>query len=61
MTTTYNDLLTLKCPFCGRTVTFGEETETKDLAALHELPTCATYDRLEPDEFVRAVRERLSS
>jgi hypothetical protein len=50
------------CPFChreGGTIHCdfdGEGDGTPSL--LHSLPTCATYDKMTADEFVRAVIER---
>lgn len=47
----------LQCPCtCGGAVTFFE-TSDKGAGVLHTVPTCETYDRLDPIEFAAHLRK----
>lgn len=48
----------IKCPFCDGVATAGEEDGVPTI--LHTLPPCPSFVELEPDEYLRAVRLRLS-
>lgn len=50
----------LICPFCNRVASIGY-TANGDCAIDHELPVCAKFIALDPVEYARAVRIRLSS
>lgn len=45
------------CPFCGSEALAGTTTEGTD-TVMHLLPTCPTYERLEPLEYLEAVNRR---
>ena len=42
------------CPFCGQPCRVILEPPQ----VLHATPTCATFDRLEPDEYLVAVNDK---
>lgn len=52
---TVTDGLEFECPFCGKHCTVSAEQE----CILHELPVCATFDALEPPDFLKAVNDEL--
>lgn len=47
----------LSCPCtCGAAVTFYETTD-KSAGVMHAMPTCETFDRLDPIEFAAHLRK----
>ena len=49
------DPVDFECPFCGQPCKAGDEVDHEDsIAVMHYMPTCATYDRLEPGRFLTA-------
>lgn len=42
-----------RCPFCG-----GKAAALRAGAVIHALPACATFGRLDPLEYLRAVNRR---
>jgi len=50
----------LICPFCNRVASIGYTREGNP-AIDHDLPVCAKFIELDPVEYARAVRIRLSS
>jgi hypothetical protein len=43
-----------RCPFCGKHV---HATTVNGGEILHPLPTCVEFEQLEPDVFLKKVRE----
>ena len=44
-----------KCPFCGLDVAFGSNPP----AAVHALPTCEPFDRIDALDFIETVKKNL--
>lgn len=53
-------LAEFECPFCGNLGAAIERTNDGGVGVLHEVPYCKEFDELEPDEYIRAVRQKLS-
>ena len=47
----------LSCPFCSGFV-MADASEGK---VMHTLPPCSKFDELEPDDFLAAVRKKMSN
>lgn len=50
----------IKCPFCNGTAHVGHMQSDGEGAVLHTLPMCEKFEQLPPDEYLQAVRVRLS-
>lgn len=48
------DVVNFVCPFCEARCSASLQMG----AVLHELPMCEKFERLAPDEFLKAVNER---
>ena len=55
----HDEYLTMKCPFCEGT--FAAGYTDGDPTVLHMLPPCESCVKLNPNEFLGAVRSRLQT
>lgn len=53
---THRELLAFLCPWCQQRVAVVEALANGALGAIHTLPTCPTFDRLEVDDYLHEVR-----
>ena len=54
------DHIDFDCPFCGEPVRAGSNPDGEG-AVLHRMPMCEQFDKLDPFEFLQAVRSRLTN
>lgn len=47
------------CPFCGGAVEAGTLSDGQ-FGCIHDAPPCARFEGLEPDEFLRECRLKMS-
>jgi hypothetical protein len=57
--TQFRAQIRIECPFCNGVADAGEDSDGLP-GVVHTLPTCTQFEQLEPDEYLRAVRLRLS-
>lgn len=54
---TITDALEFTCPFCQAHCTASLE----HYAVMHAVPMCEKFEQLSPDEFLKAVNERMAN
>lgn len=53
--------VTFKCIGCEKQVTVAKDVASGEHMVLHEMPTCPTYDSMDPLTFVTEVRKKYTS
>ena len=48
------------CPFCKKVFQAGKDSEDRH-GVVHELPICEEFEKMEPTEYLKAVRLKYSS
>ena len=43
------------CPWCGLKLAVSHTADYQPTAVMHGLPTCATYDQMDGDRYLRTV------
>lgn len=53
---TVQDIVQFICPFCNKSASTGKDDQNIPYV-LHEVPQCVKFEKLEPDKYLRTVRE----